>query len=261
MFSRIKAVLYQEFFVSLRSMEIIMDILFFPSMTIILFGFLSSYLSGTAGSLVGQSVLMGMLLWQLIFITQYSVSVGSLWNIWSRNLSNMFVSPLDIKEYIFAHVLSGSLKALFVFLTTSIICIFVFNFNIFSLGLLNLSLFYINLVLFAFSIGIAILGLIFCFGTRIQAFAWGLVPMFQPLTAALYPVSVLPTPLKEIAYFFPPTYVFEAAREVLKSGVTDWHFIITAFWMNIIYVILGILFFRLMFRKSRESGQFARNES
>ncbi|HKC04572.1 MAG TPA: ABC transporter permease [Patescibacteria group bacterium] len=261
MFNRIKAVLYQEFFVSLRSMEIIMDIVFFPSMTIILFGFLSTYLSGASSSFIGNSVLMGMLLWQIIFITQYSVSVGSLWNIWSRNLSNMFVSPLDIKEYIFAHVLSGSIKALFVFLTTSVICIFIFHFNIFSIGLLNLSLFYINFVLFAFSIGIAILGLIFCFGTRIQAFAWGLVPMFQPLTAALYPVSVLPTPLREIAYIFPPTYVFEAAREALKSGITDWHLLTTAFLINIIYVILGIFFFRLMFKKSRESGQFARNES
>lgn len=258
---RILAVLYQEFFVTLRSMEVIMDIIFFPSMTIVLFGFLSTYLSGTSNTLVGQSVLMGMLLWEVVFITQYSVSVGSLWNIWSRNLSNMFISPLDIKEYIFAHVFSGSLKALFVFLITSIISIFVFNFNIFELGILNLTLFYINLVIFAFSIGIAILGIIFCYGTRIQAFAWGLLPMFQPLTAALYPVSVLPSPLREIAYIFPPTYVFEAAREALKSGVTDWPQIITAFWINIIYVILGILFFRLMFRKSRESGQFARNES
>lgn len=258
---RILAVLYQEFFVTLRSMEVIMDIIFFPSMTIVLFGFLSTYLSGTSSSLVGHSVLMGMLLWEVVFITQYSVSVGSLWNIWSRNLSNMFISPLDIKEYIFAHVFSGSLKALFVFLVTSIISIFVFNFNIFELGILNLSLFYINLVIFAFSIGIAILGIIFCYGTRIQAFAWGLLPMFQPLTAALYPVSVLPFPLREIAYIFPPTYVFEAARESLESGGTNWGLLTTAFYINIIYVVLGILFFRLMFRKSRESGQFARNES
>ena len=81
--NRIKAVLYQEFFVSMRSMEIIMDIIFFPVMTIILFGFLSIYLSGAINSSIGHSVLMGMLLWEVVFITQYSVSVGSLWNIWS----------------------------------------------------------------------------------------------------------------------------------------------------------------------------------
>lgn len=258
---RIKAVLLQEYFVTLRSMEVIMDIIFFPVMTIVLFGFLSTYLTGTADPLVGHSVLMGMLLWEVVFITQYSVSVGSLWNIWSRNLSNMFITPLDIKEYVFAHILSGSIKALVVFLTTSILSIFIFHFNIFQLGFLNLFLFYINLVIFALSIGIAILGIIFCFGTRIQAFAWGLLPMFQPLTAALYPVSVLPSPLKEIAYIFPPTYIFEAARASLRTGLIRWDLIATAFGINIIYLISGILFFRWMFRQSRESGQFARNES
>lgn len=260
-FNRVKAVLYQEFYITRRSVEIIMDIIFFPAMSIILFGFLSTYLSGAANSFVGHSVLMGMLLWGIVFIAQYTVSIGSLWNIWSRNLSNMFISPLNIKEYVFAHALSGSIKALLMFLITSVISIFVFRFNIFQLGVVNLFLFYINLIIFAFSIGLAILGLIFSFGTRIQAFAWGLLPMFQPLTAALYPVSVLPSPLKEISYIFPPTYIFEAARESLASRTTNWNLIATAFGINIIYLIFGILFFRLMFKKSRESGQFARNES
>lgn len=230
-------------------------------MSIILFGFLSSYLSGTSGKHVGDSVLMGMLLWEIIFITQYSVSVGSLWNIWSRNLSNMFITPLDVREYITAHILSGVLKAILVFCLTSVVSIFVFKFNIFELGLVNITLLTVNLVIFAVAIGLAILGLIFAYGTKIQAFAWGLLPVFQPLTAALYPVDVLPYPLKEIAYIFPPTYVFESARGMLRTGVTNWNLLSTAFLINIVYIILGILFFRLMFRKSRESGQFARNES
>jgi ABC-2 type transport system permease protein len=260
-FKRILSILHQELFVTLRSLEVIMDIIFFPTMSIVLFGFLSTYLSGTGNPLIGQSVLMGMLLWEVVYITQYSVSVGSLWNIWSRNLSNLFVSPLDVREYVTAEILSGLVKAFLVFLITSFLSIFIFHFNIFQLGLINLLLFYINLVMFAISIGISILGIIFCFGTRIQAFAWGLLPMFQPLTAALYPVSVLPSPLKEISYGFPATYVFEAARYSLKTGLTRWDLLGTAFAVNIIYLILGILFFRLMFKKSRESGQFARNES
>lgn len=257
---RIIGVLFQEYFITLRSMEIIMDILFFPAMTIVLFGFLSTYLSGASGSAVGHTVLMGMLLWEIVFIAQYSVSVGSLWNIWSRNLSNMFITPLDIKEYISAHVISGCIKALLVFVLTSVLSVFVFDFNIFNLGMLNLALFYINLMFFAVAIGLAILGLIFAYGTRIQAFAWGLIPIFQPLTAAVYPVSVLPSPLKEISYIFPPTYVFEASREALAKGGTNWSLIGASFAINIVYILLGILFFRYMFKKSRESGQFSKNE-
>ncbi len=259
--NRIKAVLIQEFFITMRSMEVILDIFFFPAMSIVLFGFLSSYLSGTSGSFLGQSVLMGTLLWEIVFITQYSVSVGSLWNIWSRNLSNMFISPLTTFEYIFAHILSGVTKATFVFLLTSVVSIFAFNFNIFDLGAFNLFLFCFNLALFAIGVGLAILGMIFCYGTKIQAFAWGLLPIVQPLTAALYPVQTLPTPIKEIAYIFPPTYVFEAARQVLTTGRFDWNNILIAFGLNLIWITGGALLFKSLFRKSRISGQFARNES
>jgi ABC-2 type transport system permease protein len=257
---RIKAVLIQEYFITLNSMEVFMDIFFFPSMTIILFGFLSSYLTGSGGGNTGHIVLMGMLLWEIVFIAQYSVSVGSLWNIWSRNLSNMFITPLDIKEYIFAHVVSGSIKSLLVFLLTAGLSVLVFDYNIFGLGLINLFLFYINLLMFAVAVGLAILGLIFAYGTRIQAFAWGLLPIFQPLTAALYPVEVLPFPLKETAYVFPPTYIFESARKSLVTGGVVWDQILISFLINILYVVLSILFFRYMFRRSRISGQFARNE-
>ena len=258
---RIKAVLIQEYFITINSMEIILDIFFFPAMSIVLFGFLSKYLSGASGGNIGNSVLMGMLLWEIIFITQYSVSVGSLWNIWSRNLSNMFISPLNTFEYIFAHIVSGCVKATLVFLLTSVVSIYVFDFNIFILGPVNLILFYISLTLFAVGIGLAILGLIFCYGTKIQAFAWGLLPIVQPLTAALYPIGILPSPLKQIAYIFPPTYIFEAARKSLTTGEIGWDLIGISFMVNILWITGGALIFKLLFKRSRVTGQFAKNES
>lgn len=258
--NRVRSILLQEYFVTLRSIEVIMDIMFFPLMSIVVFGFLSLYLAGSANQSIGRNLLLGMLLWQVIYIIQYSVSVGSLWNIWSRNLSNLFITPLQVKEYILAHILSGICKALFIFGTSSIMSIFVFNYNIFEIGIVNLFLFLINLVLFSFAMGVTILGLIFRFGTRIQAFAWGLLPMFQPLTAAFYPVSVLPEPLKIVAYMLPPTYVFEAARYSISSHEVNWFLLGIAFVENIVYCLLAIWFFSNMFRKSRDSGQFARNE-
>ncbi len=257
----IKAILQQELFVTYRAIEVIMDIIFFPLMSIILFGFLSTYLTKASGSSIGQSVLMGMLLWQVIFIVQYSVSVGSLWNIWARNLSNLFITPLRARDYIFAQALSGAIKALLMLMLSAVISIYIFHFNLFILGFVPLSVFLSNLILFAFAVGLIILGVIFRYGTRIQAFAWGLLPMFQPITAAFYPVSVLPTPLRVIAYFFPPTFIFEAARGVLQSHYLDWRLIGIAFFENIIYVVVAILFFSAMFAKSKDTGQFARNES
>lgn len=258
--NRIKAILIHEFYITYRSVEVIMDVFFFPLISIIVFGYLAVYLSGTTNSNTANNLLFAMILWQLVYIVQYSISVGSLWSIWSKNLSNIFITPISLTEYMSAHIFSGVLKAIVVLLGSSVVSILLFDFNIYQIGLSNIFLFLVNLILFSISTGIGILGLIFRFGTRIQALAWSITFLFQPLTAAFYPVSVLPTPIQKIAYMLPPTYIFEALRASMTSMVIRWDLISISFLLNMFYLILSIFSFRYMYRKSKETGQFARNE-
>jgi ABC-2 type transport system permease protein len=257
---RIKAILMQEFFVTIRSFEVIMDIVVFPAMSIVVFGFLSVFIVGSATSFIGHTLIMGMLLWQVIFIIQYSVSVGSLWNIWSHNLSNMFVTPVSVGEYLIAYAISGILKSFIIFSISGFLLNYAFHFNILSLGIGNLILYYINLILFSFSFGIIILALIFRYGTKIQAFAWGLLPILQPLAAALYPVSVLPKAIQYISKLVPLTYVFESARMSLKTHSMNAEYVVIAFVLNSIYFIASLVFFHILFKQAKDSGQFARND-
>ncbi len=259
-FKRIKAILLHEVFITKHSFEVINDIGLYPLWSIIVFGFMTIYISGASGKVVANNVLIGIILWQIINVTQYSIAVGCLWDVWSRNLTNIFISPISIEEYLGSYTISGTIKAFIVITLASVLSYFVFHFNILSMGIGNLFLFFVNLVFFAFSFGIIILGLIFRFGTRIQAFAWGLITLFQPLMAVIYPVSVLPEPLRSIAYIFPPTYVFEAARKSMTDHQISWHNFGMALLTNIIFCVLAINFFKLMFKQSKETGKFARLE-
>jgi ABC-2 type transport system permease protein len=209
---------------------------------------------------VAQYLYMGTLLWEIIRIAQYSMSLGALWNVWSRNLTNMFITPLTMREYVVAQMISGAAKAIVLFSLIALIASFAFGLDLFAMGLDNLSLLFLNLLVFAYSIGLIILGIILRMGTRIQALAWGLVLIFQPLTAAYYPLEVMPPALQTIARLFPPTYVFEAARASLSSPAIHWDLIGMAAVQNVLYFVLAVGFFALMYRRSRESGQFARNE-
>jgi ABC-2 type transport system permease protein len=103
--TRIKAILLQEWYVLYRSGEVITDIVVFPVGHIVVFGFISLFLSQENKEL-GELVLLGMILWQVVWIVEYALTLGSLWNIWSRNLTNLFISPLRLSEYIFAHTMS-----------------------------------------------------------------------------------------------------------------------------------------------------------
>jgi len=257
---RINAILLQELYITKHSLEVIIDLFYFSVVNIVVFGFVFIFLSKGSPQ-AARYLLLGMLLWEIVRITQYSMSVGSLWNVWSRNLSNMFVTPLSLKEYIVAEMVAGVIKAFLIFTVIAIISIFIFNFNVFSMGILNFSFFFINLTIFAWSVGIFILGLIFKYGTRIQALAWGSIFIFQPLTAMFFPVSILPHFLQAIAYLLPATYVFEAARESLTNPSVNFLNIAIAFGLNIFYFLLSLWFFNIMFRKSKDTGQFAKMES
>lgn len=259
-FYRIKAILLQEYYITKNSLEIIIDLFFFSVMSIIVFGYVSEFLSGSVNFVTAYYLFLGIMLWEIIRISQYSMSVGALWNIWSRNLSNMFITPLSLSEFIVSQMISATARTLLMFILVSFMATAIFNFNILSIGIVNLLLGFLNLLIFAWTIGIVILGLIFRYGTRIQALAWGLIFLFQPLTAAFFPVKILPEFLQSVAYTIPATYVFEAARIGLTDPTINWNFAGIAFLQNIIYFSLSLWFFNIMFRKSKDTGQFARME-
>jgi hypothetical protein len=70
----------------------------------------------------------------------------------------------------------------------------------------------------------------------------------------------MPAPLQLVARAFPPTYVFEAARASLVAPSIQWDAIGLAGAENVAYFGLAVWFFSHMYRRSRETGQFARNE-
>src|ERR1051326_5338977 len=141
---------------------------------------------------VAQYLYLGTLMWEIMRATQYSMSLGALWNVWSHNFSNMFIAPLSMLEYVLAQMISGALKALVLFALVAVIAASLFDFNLLNMGAGNLALAFLNLLWFGYSMGLFILGIILRLGTRIQALAWGLVLVFQPVTAAYYPLEVIP---------------------------------------------------------------------
>ncbi len=257
---RIYSLLVQEAFITRHSLETFFDIFFFPLMNVILFGLITHFVAGVRESTNAQYLILGILLWEVVGINQYNVTVSTLWSVWSHNLTNIFISPVSIFEYMLAHITAALLKTLIVFVILSLATMAFFHFNVFHLGSLNLALYFINLSLFAWALGMMLLGLIFRYGTRIQAIAWGLIFLFQPLTASFFPVSVLAPALRAIAFALPPTYVFEAARHSLTTPGTPWLHMCIAFLLNIVYVLAAIAIFRFLFLRSRVTGQFARND-
>lgn len=257
--ARVRAVVVHEIYVTRHSLEIFFDIFFFPLINVVLFGLIARFIS--AGSTSSQYLIVGVLLWEVVTIMQYNITVSTMWEVWSHNLTNIFISPISIVEYLMAHVVAGVIKTTSVLTVLSLAAALFFNFNLLHVGVVNLALFCVNLAIFAVWVGVVLLGFIFRFGTRMAAISWGLIFLFQPLTAAFFPLSVLPHWLQQVAHLFPATYVFEDARRALAggSGILLGSFFGTLIF-NLIYAVASAFLFRWLFEKSKDSGQFARND-
>lgn len=258
--SNIKAVLLQELYVTKGSWEVIFDIFVFSLASIVVFGFISKYLASGSNAAQGQNLLIAVVFWEVIRINQYSTSVSSMWNVWSHNMSNMFIAPLRLSEYITAHIISAVCKSLFVLICAVFLSKYLFDINILSLGIFPVLFSYLNMVIFATAIGLVLIGLVFQYGTRVQALTWGTIFMIQPFCAVFFPVNILPLGIRTIAYCFPVTYFFEWLRAI-HSGLsyspsTIW----AAFGFNLAYLIVGAFIFSRQIAASKRSGQLARND-
>jgi ABC-2 type transport system permease protein len=257
---RMRAILLQELYITGRSLEVICDLYFFSAMGTIAFGLVSVFVTASSPGPGGRYLLLGLVLWEILRVTQYSMSVSTLWNVWSHNLSNMFVSPISFTEYVLAHILSATAKSVTVLAVVVSVVMGLFHLDLLRMGAPTLVLAFVDLSVFAWALGLFILGLILRYGARIQALAWGTVFVFQPLCAVFFPVRVLPAGFRQLAEALPATHVFEAARTALDTGSTAWSELAWATGLGVVYLAAGLWSFFALVRRSQRAGQFAKND-
>lgn len=254
---RIKTVIKHSWYHLNHSMETWIDLIWFPVIQLLVFGFLTGYLAKEGGSV--NILLLGFVFWIIIQVGQYSITVGALWEIWSNSFSSLFISPLTLEEFAAGHMISGMVKAVGVFALSALVSQVFFSLSILPLGWM-IFVYFAEMVLFSWSAGMFILALIFRYGTDIQSLAWGLVFIVQPLAAVFYPVEALPKSLQAISYIFPVTYVFEALRRQFSTGMIDVNLLAIGTALNALFFMLSYLFMRSMLDKAKESGSFVRLE-
>jgi ABC-2 type transport system permease protein len=253
---RIRAILLHSWYHASHSMETWIDLLWFTIFEALVFGFMTLFFAQNDASFA-QALMLGLVLWEVVRIGQYSITVSVMWEIWSKSFSSMFISPLTLKEMMTGQMLSGLIKTLLVTVLVSLISYFFFDFSVLQLGIW-FGVYFLILLGFAYAAGIFITGLIFRYGTDIQSLAWGLIFMLQPISAVFYPLSILPVQIQWLAKLSPITFVMEAARAQLQGQGIDFSQLAIALGLTVIYFIGASLFLNKMYQSSRKTGSFAR---
>jgi ABC-2 type transport system permease protein len=237
------------------------EMLYWPVQNIVVWGFFTIYLSrdnhlkpSLASFLLGAAILWGM-----FYAFQRDLAAGFLEELWSRNLINLFSTPLSVSEYLAGLIAVNLMKAAAGLLAAALAAWLFYAWNIFPMFGALLP-FVLNLGLFALAIGIVITGLIVRYTTRIQALAWSFAGLLMPFSCVFYPLSSLPASLRPIAWLLPTTHSFEGMRQALGGGGVSGTDFARGFALNVIYFAFAILFFKLMFQSARVRGLLVKPE-
>jgi ABC-2 type transport system permease protein len=252
---RIWALFSRHLYLYRRSIQRIMEIIYWPVLDLLLWGFITVYLQRYQEGLPGFVTFFigALILWDILFRAQQGVCLSFLEEVWSRNLLNLFVSPLRPAEFLISTMLISVMKVLFSATATVVLAWIFYSYNLFTLGV-SLIPFVLNLILMGWAVGVFTTGLILRYGQQAEVMAWGLVLFFQPFAAVFYPVSVLPPSLQPIAWMLPASHVFEGMRQVIGTGEFPIRSLAWAFGLNLIYIALALLHFYRMFRIVRRQG-------
>ena len=253
--NRIFGLFLRHFFLIKGSLPRILDLIYWPTIQIILWGFISKFFSTYSdyyNNTVGV-ILTCAILYDFLFRSSISFNMLFLEEIWSRNFTNLFIAPLKISEIITSLVATALIRTLIGLVPAILITSPLFGISIVELGM-PLFFLFLSLYIFGITLGLFVSSGLLRYGPAFENIAWSSLFLLAPLGCIYYPIEILPEIFQNIARGLPLVYIFEEARSILVTNVVNYENIKNAFMLNSLYLFLGIFLFYYSFAQARKKG-------
>lgn len=235
----------------------LIELIFWPIVELLIWGYLSMYLKEHAGASIPTIVghlLGGIILWDVIFRAQQGVAISFLEDVWTRNLLNVFVAPVRTVEYLAATFVIGFLRILVTVTMLSVISWALYKFSVFEMNWAILP-FFANLLVTGWALGMISTALILRWGQAAESLAWAVPFFIQPFTAVVYPVGqITPAWVQWVSLALPSTHVFEGMREMLSHHTFNWGHFFWACGLNVVFLAVAGWIFISMLSITRRRG-------
>lgn len=229
------------------------------ALDMILWGFLSKYLNSVTDQKMNFVPLFlgAILLWDFLVRVMQGITISFFEDVWSKNLLNIFATPLRTSEYLGGLVITSILTS-----SVGLTVMLLLSTTIFGLSFASYGLYLIPFIfiLFLFGIGLGILctAMVLRLGPASEWFVWPIPALVSPFTGVFYPISTLPEWMRMISYALPPSYVFESMRKILNGGEFPIHELLIGFGLGIFYIMLASWIFKRTFLYAIKTGLIAR---
>jgi ABC-2 type transport system permease protein len=253
---RIGAMIRRHLYLLRSSWPRVLELAYWPTVQMILWGFITQFLMGHTDLLAGAAglFLSAVLLWDVLFRSQISVSILFMEEMWSRQLGHLFVSPLRPHELEVSLFTMAAIRVVIGVGGAALLAIPIHHFSVFdSLGP-ALVAFFVNLLWFGWAMGLIVTALVLRLGLGAESLAWALIFLIQPLSGVYYPIETLPPWLQPVSWCLPAAPVFEGMRAVLFDGTFRLDLLSYAIGLNVVWMGIAVVAFVLLFRSARDRG-------
>jgi ABC-2 type transport system permease protein len=252
---RIKAIMLRHLLLTFRVFQLMVDLMFWPFINIVIWGFNSVWNEQFQhqSPKLTLALVASLIVWQVLFRTNMEICFSLLDELRSHNFSAIFSTPLQLKEWMISVMGIGLLKSTFTFIFGMTCIWLLYGINILSLGL-SLAPFIGLIILTGWSVGFLTASGIVYWGLNVQELVWVVAWIFVPFSGIFYSVKVLPLWAQYFSKLIPQSYIFEGLRSYVLNGVLDLTILMKATVLTIFYFVLVLIFFKLIFEKSRKNG-------
>jgi ABC-2 type transport system permease protein len=247
------AFVFKNWIIAKRSIFTLFEILFWPVVGFLSVGLLTVYLELDLNT--RAFILTGIISMSVMQVCQIDVAYSLLYDLWAKSLKHTFIAPVHFFHLISGSWLIGTIRSCCVFLLLSAFCVFAFGFNFLRPGWGPLCLFLLGLLLTAALIGITVCILVLLFGYNADVAAWSLTSLLSLLCGIYYPVSILPSPLPDMARAIPLTYFLEYYRSFYGfPGSAGGAGLAWGFGLVGVYLVIEAYLFKLVLHRARKTG-------
>lgn len=233
----------------------VVELAYWPITNMVLWGLVTKFLltntdwlSQVAGLFIGA-----IFLWDVMFRGNLGVAIPFLEEMWSRNLGNLFASPLRPLEMVAALFVMSALRTAIGVIPAGLLAIPLYHYSVFDMGWALLA-FYFNLLVTGCTLGLLVSSMVLRFGLGAESLAWAGIMLIAPFAGIYHPISILPAWLQPVAWAMPPAYVFEGMRAVMFDGAFRMDLFQGAAFLNALYLGGALALFLWVFRQARVRG-------
>ncbi len=253
--ARVWAMLLRYLYILRSSWPRTIELLYWPTLQMLIWGFMSQFLAENSSYIARAFgvLLAAVMLWDLLFRSQLGLSMSFLDEMWSRNLGQLFVTPLRPYEWLISLLAMSVIRVTIGIVPAMLLAIPLYHYSIFDMGL-PLIAFLVVLLMMGWALGLAICGGILRHGMGAEGLAWTVIFALAPLSCVYYPVTTLPGWLQPFAWALPSTYVFEGMRAVLIDNHFRTDYFLAALALDVVYLVIGAVIFFIAFHDARRRG-------